>query len=61
MPGHQYAGLIELSFTGAVALTIGIWQYISVSREIAADKRKKAEESPERPGHPVGEHRLDDR
>lgn len=61
MPGHHYAGLIELTFSGVVALGIGIWQYVSVSREIAADKRKKADASPESTGHAVGEHRLDDR
>jgi len=55
---HGYAGLIELSVSGAIALGIGIWQYVSVSRSIAKDKADKA--SPDRAGHAVGEHRLDD-
>jgi hypothetical protein len=58
--GHHYAGLIELSFSGAVAMGIGIWQYVSVSRDIASD-RKKRDISPESTGHAVGQHRLDDR
>lgn len=57
--GHGYAGLIELSFTGAVAIGIGLWQYISVNREIAKDKRAR-EASPDSAGHPVGEHREHD-
>ena len=61
----RYYGLIELSFSGAVALGIGIWQYLSVSRSIAADKAKRLAQppdaSPEGAGHTIGEHRLDDR
>ena len=37
-------GLIELVFSASVALGFGIWQYVSISREIARDKAKKAEE-----------------
>jgi hypothetical protein len=33
------------------------WQLVSVNRAIARDKTK----SPDRAGHAVGEHRLDDR
>lgn len=55
----KYYGLIELTVSGAIALTIGIWQYVSVTRSIAADKRDR-DASPEGAGHPVGEHRLDD-
>ncbi len=55
----KYYGLIELTFSGAVALGIGLWQYVSVSRSIAADKKRDT--SPESARHPVGEHRLDDR
>lgn len=51
--------LAELIFVIVGALGLGLWQLRSVSREIAKDKAAK--ESPERPGHPVGEHRLDDR
>jgi hypothetical protein len=35
-------GLIELLFTGGVALGLGFWQLWSVNREIAKDKAAKA-------------------
>ena len=56
MEGKYYA-LIELVFSGLVVIGFCVWQLVSVNREIAKDKKG----SPERPGHPVGEHRLDDR
>lgn len=52
-----YYGLIELLLVGATALGLGIWQLVSVRREIARDR----ETSEERARHPIGEHRLDDR
>ncbi len=33
-------GLLELLFSGAVALGFGFWQLWSVNREIAKDKEK---------------------
>lgn len=65
---NKFYSLIEMGFTGAVVLGFAIWQLVSINREIARDKASKAEhesaakpESPESSGHPVGEHRLDDR
>ena len=47
------------------ALSFGIWQMMSVNREIARDKaaREAAEQAalPEGAGHAVGEHGLHDR
>ena len=56
---YGYFSLMDMAIVGVPALAIGIWQLVSVNREIARDKAKR--ESPERAGHPVGEHRLDDR
>ena len=65
---QKYYSIIEMGFTGAVVLGFAIWQLVSINREIAKDKAAKAEreagapaDSPESAGHPVGEHRLDDR
>ena len=65
---QKYYSLIEVGFTGAVVLGFAIWQLVSINREIGRDKAKKADAeadaksvSPESAGHPVGEHRLDDR
>ena len=60
----SYFSLFDLAIAGVPALAFGVWQLISVNREIAKDKRKAEAaltESPEGSGHPVGEHRLDDR
>ncbi|OBX20584.1 hypothetical protein A9995_02435 [Erythrobacter sp. QSSC1-22B] len=61
----QNFGWIEILFTATVALGFGFYQLWSVSREIARDKAAKEREegTPESdsPGHPVGEHELDDR
>lgn len=58
-------GLLDLAIAGIPALAFGIWQLVSINREIARDKEKReeaaGEASPEGSGHPVGEHRLDDR
>ena len=59
MSDHIF-GVLDGALVGIVVLGLAGWQLISINREIAKDKAKAAE-SPERPGHPVGEHRLDDR
>jgi hypothetical protein len=56
-----YMGLLDLAIAGIPAFAFGIWQLVSINREIARDKAKAAPRSPEGAGHPVGEHRLDDR
>ncbi len=38
----KFYSLIEMGFTGAVVLGIAIWQLVSINREIAKDKAKKA-------------------
>ncbi|HEX8553629.1 MAG TPA: hypothetical protein VF695_02875 [Sphingomonas sp.] len=57
----MHFGLMDLAIAGVPALAFGIWQLVSITREIARDKAKALTESPERPGHAIGEHRLDDR
>lgn len=52
-------GLVEIMVTAVIVLGLAIWQWLSVSREVARDRAKRV--SPEDAGHPVGEHRLDDR
>ena len=37
----QYFGWIEMVVFGGFALSIGVWQLISINREIARDKAKK--------------------
>jgi len=59
MSGSLFS-LLDLAIAGIPALAFGIWQLVSINREIARDKAAKAD-SPEGPRHPVGEHRLDDR
>lgn len=58
-------GLLDLAIAGIPALAFGIWQLVSINREIARDREKREQAaqdaSPECSGHPVGEHRLDDR
>lgn len=62
MPQSWFA-LMDMAIVGIPVLVIGVWQLVSVNREIAKDKAKAAEraQSPEGAGHPVGEHGLDDR
>jgi hypothetical protein len=55
----RYFSLFDLAIAGVPVLIFCIWQLISINREIAKDK--KPPDSPEGPGHPIGEHRLDDR
>ena len=59
----KYFSLFDMAICAVPALTIGVWQLVSVNREIARDKAAKAAEgqSPDGTGHPIGEHRLDDR
>lgn len=56
----KYFSLMDMAIVAIPALIFGVWQLVSINREIARDKQKKAD-SPEGAGHPVGEHRLDDR
>ena len=57
---HRYFSLFDMAIVGIPVITIGVWQLVSVNREIARDKASK-DDSPEGAGHSVGEHRLDDR
>jgi hypothetical protein len=73
MQSSSWFSLLDMAIVGIPVFVIGTWQLISVNREIAKDKAKAAERarlaqgsppesrSPESPGHPVREHRLDDR
>lgn len=56
----DYYGLVELVVSGAIVLGLAFWQLWSVNRELAKDRAERRA-SAERPGHPVGEHGLDDR
>jgi hypothetical protein len=58
--GNPYFSLFDMAICGVPALGIGIWQLVSVNREIGRDKQAPLD-SPETSGHPVREHRLDDR
>lgn len=42
------AGLIEMAFTYAVALGIGIWQVVKMRRELARDRAAAQERSDEK-------------
>lgn len=57
----KWFSLMDMAIVAIPALGIGIWQLVSINREIARDKEKKAKDSPEGSGHPIGKHRLDDR
>ena len=52
-------GLLDLAIAGVPALAFGIWQLVSINREIAKDKRAKSD-LPKGSGHPIGQHGLDD-
>lgn len=61
---NKYFSLLDMAIVGVPVMAIGIWQLISINREIARDKAKRDSadaSSPESARHPVGEHRLDDR
>jgi len=53
--------LLDMGIVGVPTFVFIVWQLVSVNREIARDKARKSDDSPEGAGHPVGEHRLDDR
>ena len=58
----RYFSLLDMAIVGVPVLVIGVWQLVSVNREIAKDKAAAAKrQSPEGARHSVGEHRLDDR
>jgi hypothetical protein len=59
----KYFSLLDMAIVGVPVFGIGIWQLVSINREIAKDKAAKtsSDPSPESARHPVGEHRLDDR
>ena len=56
----SYFSLIDMAIVGIPVSIFCIWQLISINREIARDKAAN-DASPERAGHAVGEHGLDDR
>lgn len=57
----QYFSLFDMAICAIPAMGFGVWQLVSVNREIARDKAKAVAASPEGAGHPVGEHGLDNR
>ena len=60
----RFFSLLDMAIVGVPAIAIGVWQLVSVNREIAKDRAKRDlpdGQLPEGSGHPVGEHRLDDR
>ena len=54
-------GMLDMAIVGITVLGLGIWQLVSINREIAKDKRAARADSPESARHSIGEHRLDDR
>lgn len=46
MGSLEIAGLIEMIFVYAVALGFGIWQLVSVRREIRRDKEAQKDREP---------------
>ncbi|WP_010184145.1 hypothetical protein [Sphingomonas sp. PAMC 26605] len=61
---NSYFALLDMAIVGVPTILFVIWQLVSINREIARDRAAKAapsDESPERAGHAIGEHRLDDR
>jgi len=59
MSGY-HLGIIEMVLSGGLMLGFCGWQYWSMTRQIARDKREREKSTP-RAGHSEGEHRLDDR
>jgi len=59
----KYLSLIEMTFTVVFVLGLLFWQLWSVNREMAKDRveKKPDDATSSSPGHPVGEHTLDDR
>lgn len=64
---EQNYGWIEIPIFAGIALGFGVWQLVSINREIARDKAKKeaanqlASNSTRGSGHPEGQHDLDQR
>ncbi len=63
---NKWFAVMDMAIAGIPALAFGIWQYVSITREIARDRKRKenlpeSQALPESARHPVGEHRLDDR
>lgn len=59
MSGYNL-GIIEMTLSGAIVLGFCAWQYWSMTRSIARDKKQR-EASADRARHAEGEHPLDDR
>ncbi|MES2022289.1 MAG: hypothetical protein V4460_13425 [Pseudomonadota bacterium] len=59
---HTAFALLDMAIVGVPALGWGIWQWVSITREIARDRASQNDEdpSPGAAGHAIGEHRLDD-
>ena len=59
----KYLSLFDLAIAGVPVVIFCVWQLVSVNREIAKDRARDSAErpSPDRSGHAIGEHRLDDR
>jgi hypothetical protein len=55
----RYFAILDMAIVGVPVMGFIIWQLVSITREIKRDAARK--DSPESPGHTVGEHRLDDR
>ena len=57
--------LFDMAICGIPAVAFATWQIVSVSREIAKDRQAPPSvperASPDGTGHPIGQHRLDDR
>ncbi len=49
--------LLDMAIAGVPVVLFCVWQLVSTNRAIARDKA----DLPDRAGHAVGEHRLDDR
>lgn len=58
MSDHVF-GILDMAIVGVVVIGLGLWQLVSINREIARDKARR--DSPEGARHAVGEHRQDDR
>ena len=59
-----YFSVFDMAICSIPALGIGIWQLVSVNREIARDKageQARKARLPDDARHAIGEHRLDDR
>ena len=59
-----WVSLLDMAIVGVPATAFGVWQLVSINREIARDKRdadSRESASPKGSGHPIGEHRLNDR